>query len=282
MFVLDSQSIHILDNLGDLKKRINLQFFVHDFFVDENYGWILTYYTYPSQKIREYTIGYFNADLKKQEELESFFLCKLVIKTYEGQIKVRSFFLPHIYSPDVIFKRAFGNKCIFGYSLNYSLTILSSHARPILIIQKNEKPVPISTKEKDQIYNEYAPSLELKWSKQVLKEALQFPSYRPYFNKILTDEKGRIYVGKIRSVLANGNERSYYYFDVFNNEGYYIYQIKVPANPSIIKGGWLYNIDDINDEEEIVVNRFKIENWNELKGEDVMFINEKEVKNQIK
>jgi hypothetical protein len=79
-----------------------------------------------------------------------------------------------------------------------------------------------------------------------------------------SDNVGRIYARMFK--LYNPNDRSEK-FDVFCQEGYYIYRTNLPLFPNIIKNGYIYNIEFNQDTGYSKIKRYKIKNWEQIKTE---------------
>jgi hypothetical protein len=75
-------------------------------------------------------------------------------------------------------------------------------------------------------------------------------------------DKGRIYVERVKSIL---DKRKRIQFDIFSRDGYYLYKTDLPFSPELIKDGFLYHILSIEETGGIVLQRFKIHNWAEIK-----------------
>lgn len=95
-----------------------------------------------------------------------------------------------------------------------------------------------------------------------MRDAIQFPPHRPFFNTILADDKGRIYVERVKSILDKSEGIQ---FDIFSRDGYYLYKTDLPFSPELIKDGFLYYIHSTEETGGIVLQRFKIHNWAEIK-----------------
>lgn len=135
-------------------------------------------------------------------------------------------------------------------------------------IQKEEPLIFISQNEKDSIINRFIENMSdrgRKWPKGVLEEACNFPKSRPFYKDIIVDDKQRIYVWKVKSVLEKSEEEE---FDLFSKEGLYLYKLVIPLMPKhtklIIQKGFLYNIST-DEEGVVVVRRYKILNWDHVK-----------------
>jgi hypothetical protein len=267
IYVLDEQLIHILGSNGEYHNQIKLTHNAHNFFINEDNNFIISFLSYSkNERRKEIVVGYFDPNSTIKKEIGHYVEGEVVKRKIDGKNMV--FHLYHRYTPELYLTRSFDNKCIFGFSTSYTLTIVNEKGEILLKINKNEAPAPVSLEEKNKFYEEYALYYEKKWSKQILKEALQFPPHRPFFNNILVDDKGRIYVSRLKSILNKKNDDSAFLFDVFDRDGYFIYQMKLSILPQLIKEGYIYSIyvtEDEEEEENISIRRFKIKNWAEIK-----------------
>lgn len=91
---------------------------------------------------------------------------------------------------------------------------------------------------------------------------MNFPDNRPFFKKILIDEKDRIYVIRLKSIMEEENGEV---IDIFSKDGKYLYKVTIPFEPLIIKNGFVYFIEKTldNDDDYIYkVKCFEIKNYN--------------------
>ena len=173
---------------------------------------------------------------------------------------VTTFGISHQYNPALYFSRAFNNKHLYAHSSEYSLFQVNLEGDLELIIKKEEPQHLISQKEKNKIYERFS-DLEERWSKRVVKEAVQWPSHRPYFNGIATDERGRIYVRRVKPVTDESEEAE---FDIFSKEGYYLYKTNLPFTPVVIKNGYFYEYYSSEETGEVSIKRYKVKNWEQI------------------
>ena len=171
-----------------------------------------------------------------------------------------SFGIGHLYNQRLYFSPTVNNKHLYAHSSEYCLFQVNLEGDLELIIKKEEPLHPISQKEKNKIYEGFSDLTE-KWPKGVVKEALQFPSHRPFFNKVATDERGRIYVRRVKSVIDESEEVE---FDIFSQEGYYLYKTKLPFTPEVIKNGYFYDHYSSEETGEVKIKRYKVKNWGEI------------------
>jgi hypothetical protein len=133
-----------------------------------------------------------------------------------------------------------------------------------LIIRKDIPPKAISQKEKNVIINgidSQAQRRGIKLTEENLEAACQFPSHRPFFNRMLVDEAGRIYVREAESILDRSGE---VHLDVYSREGYYLYRLAIPFNPEFIRKGFMYDVSNSEETGEVRIKRFRIGNWDRM------------------
>jgi len=171
-----------------------------------------------------------------------------------------SFGIGHRYNQRLYFSRAINNKHLYAHSSEYCLFQVNLEGNLELIIKKEEALHPISQKEKNKIYEGFS-DLEEKWPKGIVKEAVQFPSHRPYFNGIATDDRGRIYVRRVKPVLVESKKVEY---DIFSKEGHYLYKTDLPFTPAVIKNGYIYEYYSSEETGEVKIRRYKAKNWNQI------------------
>ena len=88
-----------------------------------------------------------------------------------------------------------------------------------------------------------------------------FPSHRPFFDNILSDEDGRIYVVKSKSIFEKNSTIE---IDIFGLNGQYLYRTEVPFTPRAIVKGSFYSIEQ--DENQMrTIKKWMIRNYRELK-----------------
>lgn len=133
-----------------------------------------------------------------------------------------------------------------------------------LIIRKDISPNIISQEEKNFIMSGIDKQAErrgIKLTRENLEAACQFPSHRPFFNRVLVDDRGRIYVREAASVFERSNE---VHLDVFSGGGYYLYNLALPFTPDLIHKGFFFDISTSEETGEVRIKRFKVRNWDQM------------------
>jgi hypothetical protein len=176
------------------------------------------------------------------------------------------FSLSHSYRPQLSFSPVEKKGAVYGYGAEYKLIVTDFSGEPSLIIEKDEPPQSITRREKDKIIDDTledtADEEEGRWPRDVVEEGADFPDHRPFFNGIASDDTGRIYVRKVKSVLDESKEDE---IDIFSADGYYLYTTKLTISRGFIKGGFLYDTSYSEETGEYKVIRYKIKNWNQIK-----------------
>jgi hypothetical protein len=176
------------------------------------------------------------------------------------------FSFTHSYRPQLTFSPIEKKGAVYGYGSEYKLIVTDFLGEPSLIIEKNEPPQSITRREKDKIIDntleETADDEGGRWPRDVVEEGAHFPGHRPFFNGIASDDKGRIYVRKQKSVLDESEEDE---LDIFSADGYYLYTTKLTLSRGFIKAGFLYNTSYSDETGEYKVIRYRIKNWDKIK-----------------
>jgi len=261
LYVLDGTIISVFNSAGEHKKQIKLPKYAHEFIVVPDGGFIVSGTDY-SEKSSEYVVERYNERIDKKKDIFRVFAKKNTQR--QAGKRHLTFHVDHVYQPLLVFEKTIAGRCIFGNALEYELQVIGESGEVIKRIMKAERPKKISAKEKEIIYNFYAPKYEKKWTKAVLKEAVQFPDHRPFYNKILGDDQGRLFVFKVGSVL-DGEKNGNVHADLFNCEGCFVHEVVMPFVPDFIKNGILYWISEDDESGEVAIKLYQVQNWQQLK-----------------
>jgi hypothetical protein len=156
---------------------------------------------------------------------------------------------------------------IYGYALEYSLFAINAKGRTVYIIKKDEPPQPITKTEKDKVIdrpmraqeeNERRPQI----SRSKYANALRFPKHKPFYERIIKDDRDRIYVEKFKFIFDRIDITD---FDIFSKDGYYLYRARVPVRPSVIKSGYIYKTKYDQETGYSKIKRYKIKNWGQIR-----------------
>jgi len=258
IYVSEYVKIHIFNGKGEYIKSILLSNLTTEFSIapDENIFGIASIKT---EQESNQCILKMDSKGKMIKNISKFAAMVPVTRKGTGKM-VMAFVVSHEYNPDLYFSRTVNNKHLYAHSLEYSLFQVDLEGNLELIIKKEEPQHAISQEEKNKIYSRFS-EIEEKWPKGVVKEAVQFPSHRPYFSRIATDERGRIYVRRVKPAIDESEEVE---FDIFSKEGYYLYKTRLPFTPEVIKNGYFYDHYSSEETGEVRIKRYKVKNWGQI------------------
>jgi len=250
IYVRDSRKIKIFDKEGNYVRDIVLKNFPMNFYLNSE-GNIMARVFKSTEAGR---VSSFERINKKGELINTIvqFPYELTITKAGKGIMVIS----HHYIYDLFISSINPQMFIYGYSKEYELFVVNEKGDILFKFSKEESYHPISEAEKDRVRNQF------KRVPDTVKKAIQFPPHRPFFMRILCDDRERIYVMRFKSIL---DERKGYDFDIFSKEGYYLYKTFIPYFPHIIKNGFLYTRITSEETGEESIKRYKIKNWQNIK-----------------
>ncbi len=260
LFVLDESFISSFSPIGDLLKQIKLTSRSDVFCPLSGGGFIMGGMLF-TEKDSGFAVTHHDGwDGKK----ELFRIMSKKITVRQSGKQYTTYFVNHIYEPQVALARAADGGCAFGYGAEYAMQVFDGAGTLRRRIFVAEKPIKIAEAEKKNIYDHSAIKLEAKWSKAVLQEAVQFPEHRPFFNRILADDQGRLFVFRVESVLTadiNGAARA----DLFSRDGRFLQEVRLPFAPDLIHRGTLYRIHEDPETGDIAIRLYRVLNWAQLK-----------------
>ena len=269
IYVQDSRKIHVFNNHGNFERSVQLETDFGTFPRDvslESFGimengnfWGNIYSSIPD--IGTMDIVIINSEGKLIKKIVCFPAQRLSL------INGIRLFLYNPYFAYLYFCPVNPSVGVYGIASEYRLCITDSSGKTLRVIEKDDTPKSISREERRYIINTKIENLkkqniDINISSSEAEKLLDFKKYRPHYNGILKDEKGNLYIRRSKSVL---DSEDYATFDLFNLEGYYLYEIKIPLSPKIIRNGNLYISTSDNETGELVVKRYKIKNWQQIK-----------------
>lgn len=148
----------------------------------------------------------------------------------------------------------------YGFPREYKINVSDSDGGTIFVFEKDENPQSISAEEKELTKKD---GLIAVMGPNKPEKALVFPDQRPYFTRFFSDDTGRLYVIRFKSILERDDQNSS--VDVFSKEGIYLFQMNWSFIPALIKKGYLYEVREDEDSGDIKILRHKIINWNKFK-----------------
>ena len=258
IYVLEIRKIHLFDPQGNSIRDIVLPSFMMGFAVGAE-GNIIAHGFVQAEEGQNFGVVIINQEGKIIKTIAEFPGMRTVVRGDS------MFSLSHEYTPHLTFYPVGQKGVVYGYNPEYTFYLTDRSGDTILIIKKDEPPQSITRKEKDKIIDDVLEDTAqdgARWPRDVVEEGANFPDHRPFFNASASDDKGRIFVRRVKSVLDESKEAE---FDIFSADGYYLYTTKLPFTPELIKDGYLYHTTYSEETGEYKVIRYKIKNWNEIK-----------------
>ena len=168
----------------------------------------------------------------------------------------------HWYSSEIAFTPLTADSFAYGYSAEYKIWISDGEGKSVVVLTKEEKPAPISGKEKDETRKEGGYFAWFGIGSKKPADSIIFPDHRPYFSFVRgafqNDDRGRLYVVRLVSILEKEGP---YPIDVFSKDGIYLYRMSWPFIPAAIERGAMYRVLTDEDTGECFIVRYKIKNW---------------------
>jgi hypothetical protein len=270
--VKERGEIHIFDKNGEYIKSMKADYQISSDIMSN--GGNLLFCTGPiySEEGVSLDVILLDSDGKKVDTIASFPDPTVVLrKSASGGRRDTIMGFPPPYSPGLYFCSLSERLGIYGYSSEYKLCVVNSSGETVYRIEKDEKRQPTSKKEEGEFLEKRVEIHKEAWkdrggfpfSKRELRKIYNFAKYKPFFTGIITDDSGHIFLQKPKSILHKEIDT---FFDLFSQEGYYLYKVKIPEiNPHIIKMGYIYTLRYNPDTGYYKVERFKIKNWEQIK-----------------
>lgn len=171
--------------------------------------------------------------------------------------------LRHWYTGGISYCRRTADSVYYGFSQDYRIRVIDGEGRVLLDFSKPEKAQAI-TAEEEKTTREKGSFI---WSGrgEPRKADLGMPDHRPFFSRFFSDDAGRLYVVRFRSILERDNPTKD--VDVFSKDGIYLYRMTWPFMPQVIKDGFLYDVRQDEDKGLNRIIRYRIANWDDFKAE---------------
>lgn len=262
IYVNDRRRIKKFNNKGEFVKSSQVRSFINDFYANPE-GIIFAHSELRDEKGSTQAIIKIDSDGEIFETIAEFPYVDLVVRK-SGDAYLSFGVSRHIYIPKLYFSAISDSTFCYAHSSEYRVFILNSNGNILLISQKEESPQTVSRREKNYILEQMEKRFKER-GRSLPKGAwgeVQFPSRRAFFDHIIADDKQRLYVRKLRSVLDKSEG---FEFDIFSKEGIYLYKIKLPFTPLVIKNGFVYKVEYNEETGEIKIKRLKIKNWEKIK-----------------
>jgi hypothetical protein len=261
--VLDNRLIiKVFNSEGLSQNTIQLKNRISDFYISST-GDIFSHYSfYDEEKNVKRVIVKLDTEGNIIEKYDEFMELKTSHSIKEGETTY-TFGMHNPFAPVFCFSLYGSDGFCYGISSKYEVYVRDNSGKLLYIIQKDEDAHPIHNQEKENLIRG-AEKRNPKIPMNLLRNAINFPPHKPFFNKILTDDMSRIYIRKFDAIIEQ-DETTLYEFDVFSPEGYYLYRMRMPFLPQVIRNGFVYQVDSNLDTGEIKIIRFRVDNWDQIK-----------------
>jgi hypothetical protein len=155
-------------------------------------------------------------------------------------------------SPDIHWCLTQKDEIVWGFSDRYEIKIQNAQGQLTTRILRNYDPIPVDEQK-------YAEQIKRKFGGKPPGPQFQqkLPKFHPAFHSILSDDKGRIYIGVFDETEDNGT-----FYDILDAEGRYLAKMKLSVSPFLIKKGKLYSLTQDPDG-YLMINRYKMK-WKKL------------------
>jgi len=248
LFVNDQgKKLIVFDKEGTFKEIIRLKYSIPSFPLESSRFYI-DKESYIYSFSREYSELGLKKSLIKSDSQGN--VIKKLIEINEEDIEVKTSKsggivggIQHAYSPASFFCVVQNSFLCFGENLEYRFFLIDFSGKIKTIVIQDGKSQSISSEEKSK-----------------LGKNVTLPPHRPFFNKILSDEKGRIYIIKTKSILDMNNVVK---VDIFSRDGQYLYKSEFPYFPKIIENGSIFVIDK-DEEGKRAIKKLEIRNYHKL------------------
>lgn len=169
--------------------------------------------------------------------------------------------LNNLCNPSLVLCSINEDLAIYGYSTEYSLFAINAKGRTVYIIKKDESPQPVTREEKYKVIDRIM-GIPGNISRKQVAGTIRFPKHKPFYERIIKDNKDRIYVEKFKFIFDQGDNTD---FDIFNKDGYYLYKAKIPPQYPVIRSGYIYTTEYDQDTGYAKIKRYRIRNWEQIR-----------------
>ncbi len=248
IYVNDAYSAFVFDKTGKFKKIIPIlpviSHILPCLYVSPS-GDLFSFFSYEQKNTVKYVLEQLNNDGKKIADIYSF--------DYKGaKIEERGFSVRfHEYMEGYYMVPVQNKEICFASNLEYRLYFYNLESRKIRSVPVAEQPVKITDAELDAFKNIFKESYS----------ELFFPPHRPFFQGLLSDEKGRIFAVQTKDITDPDKKSRT--LDVFDNSGKFLFRCRIPCLPLLIdKGRIFYSVSSKDKPSQVRV--LQVLNWDEL------------------
>ena len=264
IFVSENRKIQIFNNQGKYLDRISFNNDITQFICDDG-GNIIAISHVVTEEGTKKAIMKFDDKGRMIKELAVFTDIKAVVRKGDDG-KPFSLKVYHEYNYWPYLCPSGNSRFYYAHPSEYKLYMMSNEGALEMVIEKNGSPKQIGRKEKELIVDRIEGRLKRMgrtFSRDYIEAACQFPEHRPFFNSITSDKRGFLFIARTKSVI---DENESYDFDIFGENGIFLYRTSLRFEPDYIDKGNLYRIYVDDDPAEVKLIKYKIKNWDQIKN----------------
>jgi hypothetical protein len=231
IYIMDGYTVHSFDKSGKFIKNIPILPRVSHYFpciYIAPTGDIVAFFAYVKKNSIELALEHLDENGKRITKIHGFIDRSAHIN--DNGMQSVSY---HEYMEDYYMIPILNKEICFASNLEYRLHFYNPVSKKQRSVTIAEKPKKIKKDELIAFKNLYKSSYP----------SLIFPQHRPFFQGLLNDEKGRIYV--IRTKSVKNNNKKVRTLDVLNRNGDFLFRCSLPCMPLKINKGnifYLYKI----------------------------------------
>jgi hypothetical protein len=228
---MDGYTVHSFDKSGKFIKNIpilpRVSHYYPCIYISPS-GDIVAFFGYVQKKSIKLVLEHLNKNGKRIADIHSF-IDRSAHINYNGTQSISY----HEYMEDYYMIPILNKEICFASNLDYRLHFYNPESKKHRILTIAEKPMKIQKDELTAFKNLY----KSRYSRLI------FPKHRPFFQGLLSDEKGRIYV--IRTKSIKDKDKKGRTIDVLNKNENFLFRCSLPCMPLQIKNGSIYYVSKI-------------------------------------
>lgn len=226
IYIMDGYTVHSFDKSGKFIKNIPILPRVSHYFPSiyiSPTGDIVAFFAYVQNNSIKLVLEHLNKNGKRIADIHSFIDRSAHIK--DNGTQSISY---HGYMEDYYMIPILNKEICFASNLEYCLHFYNPESKKHRTVIIKEKPMKIHNDELIAFKNLYKSKYP----------SLIFPKHRPFFQGLLSDEKGRIYVICTKSI--NDKDKKGRTLDVLNKHGNFLFRCSLPCMPLQINRGSIF------------------------------------------
>lgn len=253
IYLADLMKVHRYDQEGQYQDSVAMNRYFRRFFVDaEKSFWAIAAYYDETGKGNAFEKISPQGELLRRIIKISPQDTDLTKPIGEGEV-VAVVGPKHGFEYELIISRIDNRTCLWAVSNKYELNVIDINGDLLFKIRKQEAPQKFTRKEKNKILSRFDTRIQ---------KNIKLPPFKPFFEEIISDSEGRIYIKRTPSPLSENEE---YVYDIFSKDGYYLYSSCFTEEPVVIENGLMYTLVRDPEISYQYVKGYQIKNWDQIK-----------------